>query len=165
MHKGCSMTVHAEWLKQLAHYKNKIKEETGADLELPPRSVIELGLEYLEITPGDKMVARVPFQKKFTNPVGTFQGGVLSACADDVFGPLAYVSSGKPCLTLSLNITFLKAFTEKMGECVIEAKILQKTKTFIFMRADIKSPQGDLIAHAESHVSIMREEHKKKDNE
>ena len=152
------MSVHEEWLKQLCFYKAKIKAETGAELQLPPPSAIELGLEYLEVIPNEKMVARVPFQKRFTNPIGTFQGGILSACMDDVFGPLAYVSSGHPCMTLCLNTTFLKAFVEGMKECRIEATVLQKTKSFIFMRADVKTLDGELIAHAESHVTIMRED-------
>lgn len=156
------MSVHEEWLKQLAFYKKKVKEETGADLQLPPPSAIELGLEYLEIIPGKKMVARLPFQKRFTNPVGTFQGGILAAGMDDVFGPLAYVSSQRPCLTLSLNTTFLKAFTEKMNECRIEVNILQQTKSFIFMHAQVTSPTGEIIAHAESHVMVMRDDQTQK---
>lgn len=156
------MSVHTEWIKQLEVYKRNVKASTGADLQLPPPSVLELGLEYLEIIPGEKMVARVPFQKKFTNPVGLYQGGILGACIDDVFGPLSYTTAQMPCLTLSMNLTFLRAFSEEMKECRISAIVLQKTKSFIFMRAEVTGPKGEIIAHAESHVTIMRNDQMQK---
>lgn len=139
------MSVHQKWLEQLKTFPG--------NLQLPPPTLAELQLEYLEIVPGEKMSAKVPFQKRFTNPVGLYQGGFLSAALDEVFGPLSYVSSGSACMTLSLNVTYLGAF--KDDHCIIEAFVLKKTKNFIFMRADVKSPNGDLIAHAESHVKVV----------
>lgn len=141
------MNVHQEWLKQLQTFKG--------GLELPPPTLNELGLEYTEIVPGVKMAARVPFQKRFTNPVGLFQGGMLAACIDEVFGPLSYITASGPCTTLSMNVTYLSGFKEEHGSCMIEAIVLKKTKNFIFMRADVKSPQGELLAHAETHVKVL----------
>lgn len=141
------MSVHSEWLKKLESFKG--------GLQLPPPTLAELGLEYIEIIPGEKMTARVPFQKKFTNPVGLFQGGMLSACIDEVFGPLSYVTANGPCTTLSMNVTFLSGFKEEYGSCLIEAIVLKKTKNFIFMRADVKTLQGELLAHAETHVKVL----------
>lgn len=141
------MNVHEQWLERLKHF--------SSHLTLPPPTLTELGLEYLEIDPGVKMKAKVPFQKRFTNPVGIFQGGMLSACIDEVFGPLSYMSAGSACMTLSMNTTFLGAFKEEMNHCLIEASVLKKTKNFIFMRAEVKSPDGELLAHAESHVKVI----------
>jgi uncharacterized protein (TIGR00369 family) len=141
------MTVHEEWLKNL--------EGFPGGLVLPPPTLKELGLEYLEVEPGVKMWAKVPFQKRFTNPVGLYQGGMLSACIDEVFGPLSYVTAMSPCMTISMNVTFLGSFKENMGHCLIKAGILKRTKNFIFMRADVESPNGELIAHAETHVKVL----------
>jgi len=124
------MTIHEEWLKNLKIFPG--------NMTLPPPTLSELGLEYTEIEPGLKMSAKVPFQKRFTNPLGFYQGGMLSAC-----------------MTLALNVTFLGAFKEEMGFCTIEAVVLKKTKNFIFMRADVKSPAGELIAHSEAHVKVV----------
>lgn len=140
------MSVHLKWLEQLKSFPG--------NLQLPPPTLSELGLEYLEIEPGVKMTAKVPFQKRFTNPVGLYQGGVLSACLDEVFGPLAYITSQSAGMTLSLNVTFLGAFKEEMGFCTIEAVVLKKTKNFVFMRADVRGPDGSLIAHADSHMKV-----------
>jgi acyl-coenzyme A thioesterase PaaI-like protein len=152
------MSVHEEWQKKLKTWKADLHAQTGVEFQLPPPSQIELGLEYLEINPGKKMIAKLPFQDRFTNPIYTFQGGILIAGMDDVFGPLSYVTAERPCTTLSLNSTFLKAFTKKMNHVIIEAIVLQKTKSFIFMRADVKSPEGELLAHGESHVAILRDD-------
>ena len=141
------MSVHQKWLDQLKTFPG--------NLQLPPPTLSELGLEYTEIVPNQKMSAKVPFQKKFTNPVGLYQGGMLCACIDEVFGPLSYISSGSACMTLSMNVTFLGSFKEEMGFCTIEAIVLKKTKNFIFMRADVKSPEGNLLAHSETHVKVV----------
>jgi len=140
-------TIHEKWLEQLNNFSK--------ELELPPPSLKELGLEYLEIHPGQRMLAKVPFQKKFTNPMGLYQGGILSGGIDEVFGPLSFLTASGPTMTLSLNTTFLGAFKESMGHCLIEAFVLKKTKNFIFMRAEVKCPAGEILAISESHVKIV----------
>lgn len=143
------MNTHQKWLEQ-------IKTFNLGDLTLPPPTLQELGLEYIEIKPGQKMVAKVPFQKRFTNPVGLYQGGMIGACVDEVFGPLSYMAAGFATITLSMNMTFLGQFTEESGFIIIEAVVLKKTKNFIFMRAEVKNHQNELIAHAESHVKVLK---------
>lgn len=141
------MTVHQEWLKRL-------KDFPSDKLTLPPPTLNELGLEYTIIEPG-KLTAKVPFQKRFTNPVGVYQGGMLAACIDEVFGPLSYMTAHGPTMTLSMNMTYLGTFKEEFGHCTIEAVVLKKTKNFIFMRAEVLSPDKDLLAHAETHVKVL----------
>lgn len=155
------MSVHEKWLEDLKTTKAQLNSQ-GIDIQLPPPSQIELGIEYLEVIPGKKLKGKIPFQKRFTNPIKTYQGGFLSAAIDDHFGPLSYITATRPCTTLSLNVTFLKPFTEKMGHCFIEAEVLQKTKSFIFMRATVSSPDNEIIAHAESHVAVLSDEHLQK---
>lgn len=142
------MSTHEQWLKRL-------KEFPAEGLTLPPPTLHELGIEYMEINPGVKMTAKVPFQKRFTNPVGVYQGGMLGACIDEVFGPLSYMTAQGATMTLSMNVTYLGAFKEEYGHCLIEAQVLKKTKNFIFMRADITNPKGELLAHAETHVKVL----------
>ena len=151
------MTVHEQWLENLKHFKAQL-QAAGVQIQLPPPSQIELQIEYLEVSPGKKIKGKVPFQKRLTNPIGTYQGGFMAAALDDHFGPLSYVTAERPCTTLSLNTTFLKAFTENMGHVIVEVEVLQKTKSFIFMRGTVCSPEGELLAHAESHVAILRDD-------
>ena len=152
------MSVHESWLNSVRSYQSELLTKTGLDLVLPPSSLEELKLEYILIEAGTKMRARLPFQKRFTNPMGLFQGGFLSAAIDEVMGPLSYLSAKVPCMTISMNVTFIRPFQEKMGHCLIEAKILRRTANLIFLRAEVESPEGDLLAHAESVVTVMRED-------
>lgn len=133
-------------------YIKKLKE-AAPTLALPPPSMTELGIEYLDIIPGQELTAKLPFKQKFTNPAGLYQGGFLGAALDEVFGPLAFITHGAPCLTLSINITYLKSFTASMQECLINAKILKETKQFIFMKAEVLSMDGQILAHSDSHVT------------
>lgn len=146
------MSVHENWLQSLKDFANETK------LQLPPPSMLELQLEFLEVEPKVRMRARLPFQKRFTNPVGLYQGGFMSAAMDDVFGPLSYISAGRPCVTLSMNTTYLKPFHEKLQNVFIDARVVQMTKNFIFMRADMTDEKGNLIAHAETHVNILNDD-------
>lgn len=140
------MNVHEKWLADLKNFPGK--------LTLPPPSLKELQLEYLEVSPGEKMVGKLPFQERFTNPVGMYQGGFLTAAIDEVMGPLSFITAGGPTLTLSMNVTYLKPFKE--DHCLIEAMVLKHTNNFIFLRAEVRAPNGDLLAHAESHVNKVK---------
>ena len=142
----------------MAKYHDLIEafKNEAPQLQLPPPSMEELGIEYLEIIPGKEITAKLPFKQKFTNPVGIYQGGFLSAALDEVFGPLAFITTKGPCLTLSLNVTYLKAFMPSMKECLLNATILKETRQFIFMKGEITTIDGDLIAHAESHVTKVQ---------
>lgn len=152
------MSVHEEWMISLAKWKAELKAKTGKDFQFPPPSLETLQVEYTTVEPGKRIIAKFPYQKRFSNPVGLYQGGFLAAAIDEVLGPLSYITAGTPCMTLSLNVTYLKAFPESLGHVVIEGSVLQKTKSLIFLRAEVRSPTGDLIAHAESHATIMRED-------
>jgi uncharacterized protein (TIGR00369 family) len=145
------MTVHEDLMKQMLHYKEQFGA-MGIKLSLPPLSMIELKLEYTKVEPGTLLAAKFPFQKRFTNPVGLMQGGFLAAAIDDIFGPLSYMTAQRPCMTLSMNITYLRAFSEKDQEVHLEGRVIQKTKNFIFMRVEVKNPQGDIVATADSQV-------------
>jgi acyl-coenzyme A thioesterase PaaI-like protein len=151
------MTVHSAWLKEIEETKLNLSKQ-GIQLQLPPPSLIELKIEYLEITPGKVIKGKAPFQKRFSNPIHTFQGGFLTAIMDDHFGPLAYLTARSPCTTLNMSMTFLRPFIEKDEFCIIEAEVLKKSKSFIFMRGIISSINGDILAHSESHVTILKED-------
>lgn len=151
------MSVHQEWLAKLKVFKEQLNA-LGVPIQLPPPSQQELQIEYLEIIPGKKIKGKFPFQQRFTNPIGTYQGGFLIAAMDDHFGPLSYSTAERPCTTLSLSSTFLKPFVAKMGHAIVEVEVLSKTKSFIFMRGTVTSLEGELLAHADSHVAILRDD-------
>src|SRR5262245_14194674 len=80
-----NMSVHEQWLQSLSEMKKQLAAK-GVEAQLPPPSQVELQIEYLEVVPGKKIRGKVPFQKRFTNPIRTYQGGILSAAMDDHLG-------------------------------------------------------------------------------
>jgi acyl-coenzyme A thioesterase PaaI-like protein len=80
------MTFHETLMNQMKTIKTQLSSQ-GVDLALPPPSMIELKMEYTALEPGVLLAAKFPFQKRFTNPVGLYQGGILAAAMDDIFGP------------------------------------------------------------------------------
>ncbi|EMN51288.1 hypothetical protein LEP1GSC088_4512 [Leptospira interrogans str. L1207] len=61
---------------------DKMFKEYGLSLELPPKSFQEMKAEFVEFEPPKRLVVRIPYDSRFTNPVGIFQGGMLCAALE-----------------------------------------------------------------------------------
>lgn len=151
------MSVHEEWLKKFEMIREQMKSK-GFDVQFPPKSMLELKIEFLEVSPGVRIIGKAPFQERFTNPIKSYQGGMLSALLDDHFGPLSYITAQAPCSTLSLSTTFVKPFLSNTEHVIIEANVVKMTRSVLFMNGVIKTEDGEVIATAESHVLILRKE-------
>src|SRR5690606_23803541 len=120
------MSVHEEWLKKFEMIREQMKSK-GFDVQFPPKSMLELKIEFLEVSPGVRIIGKAPFQERFTNPIKSYQGGMLSALLDDHFGPLSYITAQAPCSTLSLSTTFVKPFLSNTEHVIIEANVVKMT--------------------------------------
>jgi uncharacterized protein (TIGR00369 family) len=128
-----------------------------AALQLPPPTLLELGARFTDYLPGVSLTIEVPFQLRFTNPVGSYQGGMFAAALDEAFGPLSYLTAEAPCVTLDMAITYLKTFQAVDKVMLVKAEVVRKTSQFVFMRAEIRNPQGELLVMAQSHSTILKE--------
>lgn len=149
--KRKEMSAKEELFKALG--KN-FSGNTNFALKLPPHVTLELQGEVIEYISKKELKMRFPVQEKHTNPLGNLQGGILSAMFDDVFGPLTYVSAGKPVLTLSLQITFIRGISP--GDTIdIHAEVLSRGLTAMFLSAKAFNQNGKLVATAESQNQIL----------
>jgi uncharacterized protein (TIGR00369 family) len=145
-----------EQVKAMMRELGRIAKETaGMELELPPPSVDTFKTEYVFIEEGVRLRARSPWQKQFANPTGVYQGGALAGAFDNVFGPLSYLSLAKAAATLDLSVSFMRPFLEKDSYVEIEARVVLKTKTLVFMDAEARTPDGRLIATAKTHSIVI----------
>lgn len=133
------------------------KQASGGKLQLPPPTLIELQARFVHCVPGEVLEVEVPYQQRFTNPVGSFQGGMMAAALDEAFGPLSYMTAQAPCVTLDMTLTYLKALREANAPMRVRAEVVKKTSQFIFMRAEVRDANGDLLVIAQSHSSILKE--------
>lgn len=151
--QGENLDTHEKILAQMESFKQIMPGK----LQLPPPTLIELGAKFVEFVPGQKLSVEIPFQQRFTNPVGSYQGGMFAAALDEAFGPLSYMTAQAPCVTLDMALTYLKGLRENDGPMLVTAEVVKKTSQFVFMRAEIRNANGDLLVMAQSHSSIWKE--------
>jgi uncharacterized protein (TIGR00369 family) len=130
------------------------------ELVLPPPVWHELGCEFIHFEPEKKLVARVPFNPRFTNPMGAYQGGFMTAAMDNVWGPLSYMTLKSLCVTVEMGTTFVRPFLAADESMEVEASVTAVTRNLVFMEGRALSVKsGKLLAFG--RTQCMRVEAKK----
>lgn len=146
------MDTHQKIMARMENFKLAM----GDKVVLPPPTLVELGAKFIDFEAGKSLTIEVPFQARFTNPVGSYQGGMFAAALDEAFGPLSYMTAELPCVTLDMSLTYIKGLVEKDAPMKIRAEVLKKTSQFIFMRAEIRNRHDEILVIAQSHSTIIQ---------
>ncbi|EMY77031.1 hypothetical protein LEP1GSC060_3299 [Leptospira weilii serovar Ranarum str. ICFT] len=136
---------------------DKMFKEYGLNLELPPKSFKEMNAEFVEFEGSKRIVVRIPYDDRFTNPIGIFQGGMLCTALDNTFGPLSYLAAKRPCVTTDLSTQFFRTFSPKDEYVLIEAKVVSKSPAMLTMQAEVRNPKNKLVAIATTSALILQE--------
>jgi acyl-coenzyme A thioesterase PaaI-like protein len=124
-----------------------LAKAAGIELILPPPVWHELGCEFIGFEPEKKLIARVPFNPRFTNPIGAYQGGLITAAMDNVWGPLSYMALKGPCVTVEMGTTFVRPFLAADEFMEVTASVTALTKNLAFMEGRATSVKsGKLLA-------------------
>ncbi len=145
------MTIHEEVISMMQSFAEKALSQ-GIKLELPPPTVKTFGAEFVGLDKGKSLTVRFPYQAQFANPTGAFQGGMLIALIDDVFGPLSYMATQKPCATVHMNCNFIRPFTARDASVEVTARVVSRSVNLLLLEAEVKTLDGRLIATAGSHA-------------
>jgi uncharacterized protein (TIGR00369 family) len=151
------MSIHEEVLTLQEGLRTKFAI-LGMELLLPPPSSRTLKLEYTGYEAGRMLRARMPYNKEMINPIRLMQGGFIAAGIDDVMGPLSYMCAGQPVVTLQLNVSYLRPFLEQDEYVDIEAEVINKTRTTLYMEATVKNRQGQLLCKATAQSMLVSKE-------
>lgn len=127
----------------------------GFAYQLPPNSFKELKGQFLDYKLRSELLTQFWIDKKFSNPQGTVQGGIIAACFDDTFGPLGVSTSKFPILTIDMNIQYIRPIPLE-EYFYIKTKVTSYSKTTIFMQAEAFNQRGKLLAQATSNQLIKR---------
>ena len=146
-----------EAMQQMEAIKKKFQAEYGITLDAPPPSFRELHGEFVEVD-NRRIKVRFPFDARFTNPIGIFQGGVLCAAIDNTFGPLSYLALKRPSVTLDLSTHFIRSFSAKDEYIEVEAKVVSISSATLVMAAEVRNAKNKLIATATTTFLILRDE-------
>jgi uncharacterized protein (TIGR00369 family) len=144
-------------MKEIAAIKEKFEAEYGLIMDLPPRSFKEMNGEFIEIEGNRKIKVRFPYDDRFANPIGIFQGGMLCAAIDNTFGPLSYLALKRPSVTVELSTQFIRSFSPKDEFIDVEAKVISISSAVLIMHAEVKNRKGKLIATATTSFLILQD--------
>jgi uncharacterized protein (TIGR00369 family) len=114
-----------------------------------------LGLEFTHLAP-DTATVEMDVQPAHANPMGSVQGGILTALSDLAMGG-AFASGlgeGESFTTLELKINFLKPVWT--GRLRAEARVVKRGRTAGLTECDVRNGDGDLIARASSTCMVLR---------
>ena len=126
-------------------------------MEIPPPVVRELEGEFVSVVPGESIVARWPVLDRHLGPAGTLQGGIMAAMVDNTVGPLAYLTTDQLCVTVGLDLSFVRPVTRRDGHVEVRVEVLDATRRFLFLRADVRNPDGRLIASAQTELTVLED--------
>jgi len=123
----------------------------------PPPAAVLLGFELIAVDP-DAGTIEVAFiaTEAFLNPVGTVQGGILSAMLDDTLGPalVATLGPGEFAPTSDLHVQFLRP--ARPGRLVGRGRVVRRGRDVAFMAGELVDESGELIAVATATAQIRK---------
>jgi len=128
-----------------------IRERLGEQLKdylIPPPVFQTLHGEFLELDlEAGKLRTRFPVLPEYLNPYGLLQGGIIAAAVDNTLGPLSMLVA-PPNVTRRLEMKYSQAVTPALKYILIEGKYLGAEGQYLKFSAEVRAPQGDLLARA-----------------
>lgn len=142
----------------LAQLKERMEQRFGLRLEIPPKSFQEMRASIVAIEGMHRLKIRFPYDERFANPIGSFQGGMLCTALDNTFGPLSYLAAKRPCVTTDLSTQFFRSFRADDKAIEIEAQVVSKSPAMLTMTAEVRNLRGKRIAISTSTCLILGDE-------
>jgi uncharacterized protein (TIGR00369 family) len=105
---------------------------------------------------GDGIRAVFEARPEQTHTHGTVvQGGVVSAWLDNAMA-LAVIAVDPTTLfaSIDLQVSFIRV--AKLGENHLRARIVEQGRSVIFLEAEARNPEGQLVARATSAAKVLR---------
>ena len=127
------------------------------DYAFPPPVFAAMEGEFLALDlDAGALSARFPVLRSYLNPYGTMQGGMLAAAVDNTIGPLS-VLVAPPNVTRRLEMTYRRPIPLDAGHVVVNARLLKRDDRWLFFKADVRSPEGLLLARSKAVHWIIDE--------
>lgn len=100
------------------------------------------------------LTTRFPVLEEFLNPYGILQGGIIAAAVDNTIGPLGFLIA-PPNVTRRMEMKYSKAVTVEMGTITVTARLTERSGRRLSFSAEVRSPQGELLARAKAEHWIL----------
>lgn len=127
----------------------------GIALQLPPASFIDMEGRFEKYEKNKRLVVSFPVKENQTNPMGMMQGGYIAAAFDNTFGPLSYLTTQKPMVTIDLSCQYIRGVETKQ-RIRVEAVIVARGFSTLHMTGQMFSEKGKLLATASTNYLIIK---------
>jgi uncharacterized protein (TIGR00369 family) len=122
-------------------------------VKVPPPSFIASGARIIAHEPNRSLTVAFLVREDQTNPVGSLQGGILGSFFDDTFGPFAFRTTHKPCVSIDMNVNFIRQ--ARPGETVvIRAEFKSRSRTLLQLYGEAYNGKNKIVATATSNMMI-----------
>ena len=121
----------------------------------PPLVFLEMDGEMLDYRAGVFLTVKFPVKKRYQNPFGFMQGGMIVAAVDNTIGPLSMLEA-EASVTSQLNTTYIRPIGPEQGSIYITATIVAKTRRTLHIRADVKNEAGTLCVTCFASCVLMQ---------
>ncbi len=122
----------------------------------PPASAVLLGWTLVSLdAEAGRIKLRFTATEAFLNPVGTVQGGFLTAMLDDAMGPaaVAYLGGAQFAQTLELKTCFLRP--GRVGHIFAEGWVAHRGRDILFLEGILRDPEDQPIATATATARVI----------
>lgn len=141
-----------EKLNQLMmDFKSKLPKDSK--LKIPPNIFLDMDTELVSYKEDSEIIMKFPLKERYENPYGFIQGGIITAAIDNTMGALSFLIS--PIVTMNINVNFIRPIQRKDEFMLVKASVTEKTKNFVYSKAEVYSKDGKIKASATSSNKII----------
>lgn len=121
----------------------------------PPEVFREMGGEILSFDEKRECIeVRFPVMKKYRNPMGAMQGGMVVAAMDNTYGPLT-VLLGTTSVTTHMTTTFVKPVCPDETHITITAGVTARSRRQIHFTAEVRDSKGALVVSGTASFLVL----------
>lgn len=125
-------------------------------LQLPPPIFIEMEGEIVDINLAEKtLTVRFPVQKRYQNPMGYMQGGMIAAAIDNAIGPLSFMVASSN-VTKTMEVNYLRPVSANIEHITVVAGFEGQQDCELTFVADVLRDDGKKLAQARSINVLMK---------
>lgn len=120
---------------------------------VPPPCFIASGGRIVSHEPNRNLTVAFTVREDQANPVGSLQGGILCSFFDDTFGPLAFRTTARPCVSIGMTVNFIRQ--ARPGETIlVRAEFKARSRTLLQLYGEAYNGRNKLLATASSNMMI-----------
>ena len=144
-------------LAQFEAEMRRLQETLGDAVEFPPPCFTRMNAEFTAYESRSALTVEIPVSQDMLNPVGSMQGGFITAAIDNTMGPLSYLALRSAASTLDIHTQFIRAVPA--GERLrVTARVVSRWPVSLVMEAEVLNSHGKLVARATANALAIRKE-------